>query len=335
MGIGRYGSKQQSQHSVLETNEKFVKEIEIKYKGAKDIQHEDKPPERSRLNIGSIISFGNRMFFPSSSHCGFDVLKEKTQDSFIYDQDANELIASNEDKNNLSDDLPPLEIVQQMIVYETHLRLSESVQQLMDFYHEDEHAVTLIHDYLQKSVVEKFGYKHVNALRTALARFPDDPIVQSAFYIKYNRITQGKMNVDEPVIDIDLYKLNGEQTTLLSQICLNHRPMILVAGSTEAHAKDQWPIGKTISCNNQPKIMEERLEIANRFCNEFKLEMPVLIDNMDNTFHSTYGAWPFRFYIIHNGKLVFKAQPGQDNYAYNLDELDEWIEQYRHQIQEQ
>ncbi|CAF0817966.1 unnamed protein product [Didymodactylos carnosus] len=172
----------------------------------------------------------------------------------------------------------------------------------MDFYHENEHAVTLIHDYLQQSVVEKCGYKHVNALRTALARFPDDPIVQSAFYIKYNRITQGKMNVDEPMIDIDLYKLNGEQTTL--QRCLNHRTMILVAGS-----------------------MAERLEIANRFCNEFKLEMPVLIDNMDNTFHSTYGVWSFRFYIIHNGKLVFKTQPDQDSYAYNLDELDEWFEQ--------
>jgi len=32
--------------------------------------------------------------------------------------------------------------------------------------------------------VEYFGYRDVNALRTALFRFPDDPVVQAAFYGK-------------------------------------------------------------------------------------------------------------------------------------------------------
>lgn len=53
--------------------------------------------------------------------------------------------------------------------------------------------------------------------------------------------------------------------------------------------------------------------------------MPMLVDGMENTFHSTYGSWPFRFYIIHNGKLVLKAEPNCSGFSYNLDELDTWL----------
>ncbi len=41
-----------------------------------------------------------------------------------------------------------------------------------------------MHDLIQQHVVEYFGYRDVNALRTALFRFPDDPVVQEAFYGK-------------------------------------------------------------------------------------------------------------------------------------------------------
>ncbi len=41
---------------------------------------------------------------------------------------------------------------------------------------------SFIHDLLQQHVVEHFGYQHVNALRTALHRFPDEPMVKEAFY---------------------------------------------------------------------------------------------------------------------------------------------------------
>lgn len=58
-----------------------------------------------------------RMFFPTSGHMGFDLVK-------------------------VSGELPSLEIVQQMILYETRLRLSESIQEIMDEYHTDEAAVT-------------------------------------------------------------------------------------------------------------------------------------------------------------------------------------------------
>jgi hypothetical protein len=43
----------------------------------------------------------------------------------------------------------------------------------------------MVLDFIQQHVVEHFGYSHVNALRTALARFPDDPIIKEAFYGKF------------------------------------------------------------------------------------------------------------------------------------------------------
>jgi hypothetical protein len=58
-----------------------------------------------------------RMFFPTSGHMGFDKVK-------------------------LSDEYPSIDIVREMIAYETRLRLSNSIQELMDEYYRDENAVT-------------------------------------------------------------------------------------------------------------------------------------------------------------------------------------------------
>lgn len=72
------------------------------------------PPKPRRMEPRERIC---RMFFPSSGHQGFDLVKD-------------------------SSELPPLDVVQQMILYETRLRLCDSIQQIMDEYHEDEAAVT-------------------------------------------------------------------------------------------------------------------------------------------------------------------------------------------------
>lgn len=46
----------------------------------------------------------------------------------------------------------------------------------------------MVLDLIQQHVVEHFGYSHVNALRSALSRFPDDPVIKDAFYSKYFNI---------------------------------------------------------------------------------------------------------------------------------------------------
>jgi len=42
------------------------------------------------------------------------------------------------------------------------------------------------------------------------------------------------------------------------------RAVFLVVYITEAHAKDEWPVGKTISFCNQPKALSERCALARK-----------------------------------------------------------------------
>ncbi|CAF4766953.1 unnamed protein product, partial [Rotaria sp. Silwood2] len=57
----------------------------------------------------------------------------------------------------------------------------------------------------------------------------------------------------------------------------------------------------------------------------FNLEMPMLVDDMNNTFLNTYGSWPFRFFVVYEGELILKAEPDKETFAYDLDEIDKWI----------
>ncbi|CAF3101145.1 unnamed protein product [Rotaria sp. Silwood2] len=93
----------------------------------------------------------------------------------------------------------------------------------------------------------------------------------------------------------------------------------------EAHSRDEWPVGETISCVDQPKTFEQRLKNAQKFKKNFNLEMPMLVDDMNNTFLNTYGSWPFRFFVIYEGELILKAEPDKETFAYDLDEIDKWI----------
>ncbi|CAF3812573.1 unnamed protein product [Rotaria sp. Silwood1] len=122
-------------------------------------KREDKSRKSSHDPSDDILRSRCMMFFPTSGRMGFD-------------------------KVEVSDELPPIEILREMITYETSIRLSEPIQELMDIYHKDEAALRCILDLIQQHVVEHFGYHHVNALRTALHRFPDDPAVKSAYYGK-------------------------------------------------------------------------------------------------------------------------------------------------------
>lgn len=51
--------------------------------------------------------------------------------------------------------------------------------------------------------------------------------------------------------------------------------------------------------------LEERLSIARGFVNTHAFQPRVVVDSMDDAFLHTFAAWPFRFYIIQNGKVRF------------------------------
>jgi len=101
----------------------------------------------------------------------------------------------------------------------------------------------------------------------------------------------------------------------------------------EAHAQDEWPIGKTISVCKQAKTIEQRSEMAKtlerKLCeiqNGGQEVMEIVLDTMNNDFEKQFAAWPFRFYAIQDNRVVFKPQPKLDPYfAYNVEGLKSWM----------
>jgi len=77
---------------------------------------------------------------------------------------------------------------------------------------------------------------------------------------------------------------------------------------------------------NQPKTLEHRQAIAKQFIKTHDYKLPMVLDTMKNEFMQTFAAWPIRFYVIQDGKLVFKAQPDKEIYAYNIEDLESWLE---------
>jgi len=97
---------------------------------------------------------------------------------------------------------------------------------------------------------------------------------------------------------------------------------------TEAHSADEWPVGETISFCDQPKTLEERCSLARKYVVERKLKVPMLVDDVCNTFENEFAAWPFRFYIFVDDKLELKAQPNTIDYSYDLEEIRTWLLKY-------
>jgi len=101
----------------------------------------------------------------------------------------------------------------------------------------------------------------------------------------------------------------------------------------EAHARDEWPVGKTISFCDQPRDQQTRCDLAKE-CVEISGSvggMKMMVDTMSDGFEKEFAAWPFRFFGLvgrNDGTLVlgFKAQPElQPEYAYDVNKIESWI----------
>lgn len=85
---------------------------------------------------------------------------------------------------------------------------------------------------------------------------------------------------------------------------------------TEAHAKDEWPIGSQFSACNQPKALEERLALAEDLFGRLGVNnIPAYSDTMANEFEAHYAAWPLRFFILKDGAVQWVSQPSTESFA--------------------
>ncbi len=58
-----------------------------------------------------------------------------------------------------------------------------------------------------------------------------------------------------------------------------------------------WPIGRTFRYA-QPKTLEDRLAMAQRFIEAYDWTVPTFVDTMANDFNQVYAAWPDRAVVI-------------------------------------
>jgi hypothetical protein len=92
----------------------------------------------------------------------------------------------------------------------------------------------------------------------------------------------------------------------------------------ESHAVDEWPVGETI-IKKQHTTLDERIVACQECLEDFGLEMPTVVDTIDNEFHRTFSCWPIRFYLIRGGVLEYVARP-RGCTGYDLSEITDWLD---------
>jgi len=122
----------------------------------------------------------------------------------------------------------------------------------------------------------------------------------------------------------DIHRLQEKYQTEIS---------FLAVYIVEAHAIDEWPVGDPLKVT-QPKTIAERCGVARAFVGEYKLQLPMVVDQLDNNFSEKFAGWPVRFYVVQretktdDWKMLFKAQPDHKNtYDSVPKQLDSYLTQ--------
>ena len=70
----------------------------------------------------------------------------------------------------------------------------------------------------------------------------------------------------------------------------------------------------------QPRTAEARRKIAEGCAKELKLDLPVLVDDMQDTVAKAYAAWPDRLYVLAADGTVAYAG-GRGPWGFKVDEM--------------
>ena len=93
----------------------------------------------------------------------------------------------------------------------------------------------------------------------------------------------------------------------------------------EAHSSDMWqlPVNeKQGVVYAAPKSAEERDALAAACVRNLKIDLPAIVDGIDNVTERAYTAWPDRLFVIDKyGRVAFKSAPGP--YGFNPGAMEE------------
>lgn len=96
----------------------------------------------------------------------------------------------------------------------------------------------------------------------------------------------------------------------------------------EAHPEDGWVLESNRDDGIRvadPQSVGERGEVAVACSTRFELDLPVLIDDVDDEVGRRYGGWPDRLYLIGaDGNIAY--QGGEGPFGFKVEELEAAIE---------
>ncbi len=82
----------------------------------------------------------------------------------------------------------------------------------------------------------------------------------------------------------------------------------------EAHPSDLWQLPSNVKDEvvfASPKNTAERIDLATACVRNLGIELPALIDHIDDSAEQDYTGWPDRMYVIDSqGRVAFKSRPG-------------------------
>ena len=93
-------------------------------------------------------------------------------------------------------------------------------------------------------------------------------------------------------------------------------------------ASDEWPLRtKKSLLIKQHKTLNERINCANKFINEYKFRLPMYVDNINNDFTNIYSGWPLQAFIIFKNKFIWNIKPKKPGY-FDLSDIKSFITKY-------
>jgi hypothetical protein len=95
----------------------------------------------------------------------------------------------------------------------------------------------------------------------------------------------------------------------------------------EAHPTDGWHMESNARAGvkfAQPKSLDERTKVCEQFCAKLKPDMPVVVDEINDTAGNAYSGMPGRYYVIDpQGRVAYKS--GRGPFGFKPGELEQAI----------
>lgn len=100
----------------------------------------------------------------------------------------------------------------------------------------------------------------------------------------------------------------------------------------EAHPSDGWVVRQNerqgISVP-EPRNIDERQAVATKACSILQINIPCLVDDMNDSTNQAYDAWPDRLYIVDiNGRVAAKGERGPRGFSPSVEYAREWLKNY-------